>query len=104
VNQLPAPYRRFQEKYADVWQAYDKLGATVHAVGPLGEKNRALVKLGLAIGAQQEGAVHAHVRKALEAGLSADEIRHAVLLTIPTLGFPTTMAALTWAEDVLAAE
>jgi alkylhydroperoxidase/carboxymuconolactone decarboxylase family protein YurZ len=77
------------------------LGAAVHAAGPLDEKTRALVKLGIALGSQQEGAVHAHVRKSLEAGASADEIRHVALLSIPTLGFPATMAALTWIEDVL---
>lgn len=102
MSQLPESYRRFQVDYTEIWRAYDQLGATVHAAGPLDEKGRALVKLAMAIGAQQEGAIHAHVRKALEAGLSADEIRHVPLLAVPTLGFPTTMAALTWVEDVLA--
>ncbi len=101
MSQLPQAYRNFQEKYADVWQAYDQLGAAVHAAGPLDEKTRALIKLALAIGAQKEGAVHAHVRKLLALEVSADEIRHVVLLAIPTLGFPATMAALTWVEDIL---
>ena len=101
MPQPPESYSRFQENYAEVWRAYDGLGAAVHAAGPLDEKQRAMVKLGLAIGSQHEGAVHAHVRKALEAGLSPDEIRHAVLLSVTTLGFPAMMAALTWAEDVL---
>ncbi|RME47409.1 MAG: carboxymuconolactone decarboxylase family protein [Caldilineae bacterium] len=104
MAQLPKPYREFQDHFPEVWQAYDRLGATVHGAGPLDERSRALVKLAMAIGAQQEGAVHAHVRKALEAGLSAAEIRHVALLTIPTLGFPATMAALTWVEDVLSAD
>ncbi|MCQ3980271.1 MAG: carboxymuconolactone decarboxylase family protein, partial [Anaerolineae bacterium] len=76
-------------------------GAAVHAAGPLDEKSRALVKLALAVGAQREGAAHAHVRKLVELGVSADEIRQVALLAIPTLGFPTTMAALTWIEDIL---
>ncbi len=104
MSQLPQSYRNFQEKYAEIWQAYDQLGAAVHAAGPLDEKMRALVKLGLAIGSQQEGAVHAHVRKSREAGASADEIRQVVLLAIPTLGFPATIAALTWVEDILDTE
>lgn len=58
--------------------------------------------MGMATGAQQEGAVHVHVREALETGLTAEEIRHVVLLVISTLGFPTIMAALTWVEDILA--
>jgi alkylhydroperoxidase/carboxymuconolactone decarboxylase family protein YurZ len=101
MAELPKSYLNFQEKYADVWQAYDRLGAAVHGAGPLDEKTRALVKLGIAIGVQQEGAVHSHVRKCVEAGVSPDEIRHVALLSIPTLGFPAAMAALSWVEDVL---
>jgi alkylhydroperoxidase/carboxymuconolactone decarboxylase family protein YurZ len=102
VSKLPEPYRHFQEKYVEVWQAYDQLGAAVHAAGPLEEKTRGLLKLALALGAQKEGAVHAHVRKLVEMGISADEIRQVALLAIPTLGFPSAMAGLTWIEDVLA--
>jgi alkylhydroperoxidase/carboxymuconolactone decarboxylase family protein YurZ len=49
-----------------------------------------------------EGAVHSHVRKALDAGVTPEEIRHAVMLAMPTLGLPTAMAAMTWVDDVLA--
>jgi alkylhydroperoxidase/carboxymuconolactone decarboxylase family protein YurZ len=37
----------------------------------------------------------------LEDGVSKDEIRHAILLSITTIGFPPAQAALSWAEDVL---
>ena len=33
--------------------------------------------------------------------LSKDEIRHAILLSITTIGFPNGQAALSWAEDVM---
>jgi alkylhydroperoxidase/carboxymuconolactone decarboxylase family protein YurZ len=102
MAQIPESYLNFKETYKDIWQAYDRLGTAVHSAGPLDEKTRALVKLSLAVGAQHEGAVHAHVRKALELGLSADEIRHVALLAIPTVGFPAAMAALSWVEDLLA--
>ena len=101
MTQLPQPYLDFQQKYVEVWQAYDQLGTAVHAAGPLDEKSRALVKLALAVGAQREGAVHAHVRKLMELGVNPDEIRQVALLAIPTLGFPITMAALTWIDDIL---
>lgn len=104
MSHLPLPYQRFQAEHAAVWEAYNQLGVAVHEAGPLDDKARALVKLGLAVAAQTEGGVHSHVRKAREAGLSADEIRHAVLLAIPSIGFPATMAALTWVEDVLQGE
>ena len=102
MSQLPQAYVDFQEQYPNVWQAYDQLGAAVHAAGPLDEKTRGLIKLALALGAQKEGAVHAHVRKLVELGLSAEEIRQVALLAIPTLGFPATMASLTWMNDILA--
>ena len=101
MSQLPQPYVDFQEQYPDVWQAYDQLGAAVHAAGPLDEKTRGLVKLALALGAGREGAVHAHVRKLVEMGSSAEEIRQVALLAVTTLGFPATMAGLTWVNDVL---
>lgn len=98
---LPKAYQHFMKKYPTIWAAYDQLGATVHRQGPLDEKSRELVKLGVAVGAGLEGAVHSHVRKALAAGASPEEIRQVALLAIPTVGFPTMMAALTWIEDEL---
>jgi len=101
ATRLPTPYTRFTKTYKTVWQAYDDLGAAAHGVGPLQPKTRELVKLGMGIGARMEGAVHAHTRRALEAGATPAEIRHAAILAITTLGFPVAMAALTWVEDVL---
>lgn len=98
---LPRSYEAFKRNYPQVWQAYDRLGSLSHRAGPLDEKTRELVKLAMAIGAKMEGAVHSHARKALEAGASRQEIRHVVLLGPTTLGFPSTVAALTWVEDVL---
>ena len=53
------------------------------------------------IGAQREGAVHAHTRKAVAAGAPPDAIRHAAYLALPTIGFPGMMAALSWVNDIL---
>jgi len=101
MAQLPAHYRMFKSKYPRLWQAHNELSALCQETGPLNQKARELVKLGLSIGARMEGAVHSHTRRALDAGVSAAEIRHAVLLGLTTVGFPSTMAALTWVEDVL---
>ena len=97
----PKAYSDFMDRYQTIYEAYDQLGAAVHGYGPLDEKTRELVKLGIAIGTGSEGAVHSHTRKARTAGASDEEIRHSVLLAIPTIGFPNTMAALTWVEDIL---
>lgn len=98
---LPQAYEDFRKNYPEIWRAYDGLGAAVHNSGPLEKKHRELLKLAMAIGARLEGAVHSHTRRALEAGASAEEIRHVVLLGVTTLGFPHTVAALTWVEDDL---
>lgn len=102
MTKLPSRYTKFFERYPEVGAAYRDLGDAVAEAGPLDPKARALVKLGIAVGARMEGAVHSHVRKSLEAGVTPDEIRHAVLQATTTLGFPGMMAALSWADDVLA--
>jgi 4-carboxymuconolactone decarboxylase len=100
-GKLPGRYLQFQKRYPALFQAYDSLGAASASAGPLDGKSRALVKLAIAVGGQMEGAVHSHTRRAVEAGCSADEIRHVVLLSITTLGFPNMMKALSWVEDVV---
>jgi len=98
---LPKHYRNFIEDYPEVAKAYEALGDAVHTAGPLDSKSRALIKLAISIGARLEGAVHSHVRKALEAGCTPEEIRQVALLAIPTIGLPPSMAGLTWIEDIL---
>jgi alkylhydroperoxidase/carboxymuconolactone decarboxylase family protein YurZ len=100
-NRLPARYVQFQKRFPAVFKTYEALGAASADAGPLDGKARALVKLAIAVGGQMEGAVHSHTRRALEAGCSAEEIRHAVLLGITTLGFPSMMKTLSWVDDVL---
>jgi alkylhydroperoxidase/carboxymuconolactone decarboxylase family protein YurZ len=95
----PRPYQEFKRRYPAVVEAYEKLGKTCHWQGPLEPKTRELVKLGIALGAGLEGATRAHVRLGLKAGASPDEIRHAALLGITTLGFPATMRAMSWVDD-----
>lgn len=98
---IPKRYKMFKENYSDVANAYEAMGDAVHAAGPLDSKTRALIKLSISTGARFEGAVHSHTRKALKAGCTADEIRHAVMLSLPTIGLPSMMAALSWVDDIL---
>lgn len=99
--QIPKRFQKFTEDYPDVAKAYEQLGDAVHAAGPLDEKTRALIKLAVSTGARLEGAVHSHARKALEAGCTAEEIRQVGLLSLPTIGLPSMMAALSWIDDIL---
>ena len=99
---VPKRYKKFKSDFPEVIDAYEKMGRAVHCSGPLDEKTRALIKLAVSAGARMEGAVHSHTRKAIIAGASHEEIRHVAILSLPTIGLPSMMAALSWIDDVLA--
>ena len=101
---LPDVYVRFRGLYPGVALALDGLGAATESAGPLDGRTQRLVKLALAVAKESPGAVRSNVRKALEAGDSADEIRHVVLLAITTCGFPTAVASMQWVDDVLGSD
>lgn len=101
MNELPKRFEKFKEDFPEVANAYENLGEAVHKAGPLNDKTRSLIKLAISTGARLEGAVHSHTRKALEAGCSKEEILQTVMLALPTIGLPSTMAAMSWVEDVL---
>ncbi len=101
MSQIPKRFQKFTEDYSQVAKAYETLGDAVHAAGPLEVKTRALVKLAISTGARLEGAVHSHARKAIKAGCSAEEMRQVALLSLPTIGLPSMMAALSWIDDII---
>ena len=90
--------------YPDVGKAYEAYGEAVGNAGPLDEKTRSLVKLAISIGARMDGAAKSHAHKALEAGATPEEIRHVVLLSAPTIGFPNMMAGLSSIDEIIAPE
>ena len=102
MSDLPEPPRThhdFAAAFPEVAQAWETIGSAGKD-GPLDEKTCRLVKLALAIGAQQEGAVHASVRKGLAMGIGRKELEQVVALAAGTLGFPQTVAAYTWIMDL----
>ena len=101
MKQLPKRFKKFQKEFPEVAKAYEELGSAVHKSGPLNEKTRALIKLAISTGAGMEGAVHSQTRKAIEAGCTKDEIKQTVILALPTIGFPATMAVMSWVEDII---
>ena len=101
MSGIPKRYQRFHAEFPEVASAYEQMGDAVHNAGPLDDKTRALIKLAISTGARLEGAVHSHARKALKTGCKPEEMRHAVLLALPTIGLPSTMAALSWVDDIL---
>ena len=101
ADKLPPPVEKFKVRYPEVWKAFNDLGERCHEAGPLEEKSRRLIKIALSVGAGLEGGPHSAVRNALQAGITADEIRHTAVLAITTLGFPAATRAYTWIEDGL---
>lgn len=101
MSDIPKRYKKFHNDYPEAATAYEKLGDAIHNAGPLDEKTRSLIKIAISAGARLEGAVHSHTRKAIKAGATAEEIHHTVLLALPTIGLPSTMAAFSWVDDIL---
>ncbi len=98
---LPKPFKNFKENFSDVHQQYEQLAKTCREHGPLDQKCQDLVKLGIAIGQNSKGGVMSLTRKALASGATPDEIHHAILLSLTTVGFPAMIAAMGWAGEVL---
>ena len=76
---------------------YERIEASGHALheqgGPLDERMRALLKVAISAASHHQRALETHVVAAREAVLTEAEIVHALLLVIPTCGFPTFMEA-----------
>jgi 4-carboxymuconolactone decarboxylase len=100
-DKKPGLYLKVKKQYPAVVAAVEALGEAARTAGPLDEKTIHLVQLAAAAAARSEGAVHSHVRRALESGATPEEIRHALISVTSTIGFPNVTAALSWAEDVL---
>ncbi len=97
---LPSAANEVAVRYPEVWSAFSELGEAVAETGPLNARERRLIKLALAIGAQSEGAVHSHVRRAESDGVEPEALEQVALMAIPTLGLPRAAAALTWIGDL----
>ncbi len=100
-DMIPKPYQQMRQTYPDLMQAYESFGKATRQAGPLSEREIALVKLAISIGAGLQGATHSHCRKALEAGCSPEDVRHVAVVSAPTIGFPTMMRARSWVDDIL---
>lgn len=98
---LPEIYRDLRAAHAEVMEAYDRLAVACRDDGPLSAREQRFVKLGVAIGMSSEGGVRSHVRRGRDEGIDPDALRHAIVLAIPTAGFPATAAAYEWAREVL---
>ncbi|QDT35872.1 carboxymuconolactone decarboxylase family protein [Stratiformator vulcanicus] len=98
ASKLPGTFRAFSTKYPSIVAQHEKMAGAVDAVGPLDDKTKFLVKIGISLGAGLESALRSHVRRAMQAGATQEEIEQAILLGMNTRGFPATVAAWSWAQ------
>jgi AhpD family alkylhydroperoxidase len=98
---IPEHFRTLKQRFPEVIAASEELGKTAKAAGPIDEKTVHLLQMAAATANRSHGAVRSHARRALEAGASAQELYHAVLVLISTLGFPVVAAAVGWIDDVV---
>jgi AhpD family alkylhydroperoxidase len=97
----PSFYKKVAKQFPEVIGAVENLGTTLRTAGPLDEKTSQLIQMAAAAAEKSEGAVISHARRAMQAGATAEEINHALLLLVSTIGFPQTMAAMSWVQNVL---
>ncbi len=100
-ERLPEQYINIKKRFKELFNAVNRVGKVARRSGPIDEKTSHLIQLAAAAAIRSEGAVHSHTRRALEAGATAEEIYHAIVLLTSTIGFPTVSAALSWADDII---
>jgi 4-carboxymuconolactone decarboxylase len=97
---LPDIFKRFMEQYPEIADAYRRVGDLSSQSGPLEQRAQHLIQLGISIGTGSRGGVRSHARRALESGVSREEILQVVLLSMTIIGFPAMIAAFNWVEEM----
>ncbi len=97
-KKLPGTFKRFIERFPELGASHQRIAEVVDQLGPLDRRTCELVKIGISLGAGLESALRSHVRRAMEAGASEQEIEQALMLGMNTVGFPRTVAGWSWAQ------
>jgi alkylhydroperoxidase/carboxymuconolactone decarboxylase family protein YurZ len=101
MPQYPEHYTWIKKQFGKAMNTHQKMGQQLLEAGPVGKKQAQLIQLAAAAAVRSEGAVHSHVKRALEAKAKPAEIYHTLVLVTSTIGFPAVSAALSWARDVI---
>ncbi len=72
-----------------------------HPDALLTQKERALFRLALAMGANREQNVRAFTCNALESGWTVEEIRYAIQMATQSFGAPQISTVALWVEEIL---
>lgn len=95
-------YLTLKERHGELITAVEALSKAARNSGPLDEKSVHLIQLAAAAAIMSHGSTRSHTIRALEAGATPEEVRHAVIVLTSTIGFPIVAAALECVEDALA--
>ena len=101
MSDYPENYMWITKQFGKAMKSHQKFGQDLLDAGPIGKKQAQLIQLAAAAACRSEGAVHSHVKRALEARAKPAEIYHALILLTSTIGFPAVSAALSWARDII---
>lgn len=95
MDSIQENLKYFTDKHEDIYSAYSSYGKAIDEDGgPLEEKTRRLIKVAVSATIGNEYSLTTHIKKALKAGCSLEEVEHTLLLIAPTVGFPAMMKAL----------
>ena len=97
----PRTFREFATRFPAVVAAHEELGKATEAAGPLDEKTRSLVKLGICLGAGLESAAKSHARRAVAAGATREEVEHVAVLGLGTAGFSRGVMTWVWVNEAM---
>lgn len=100
----PQTLREFKNQFPAVWEAYEKLRTACDHQGPLDERTRELIKVGISAALRREGGLIAHISKARRVGATPEEVYQAILLATGLVGFPATLGSFAVAQRYLAGQ
>ncbi len=101
TSMAPPPRLNLKDCHQAFFEAVENLGIAAREADPIFEKTAHLIQIAAAAAMRSKDAVHNHTRRAMAAGATTEEIRHAIILVTSTIGFPNVVAALSWADDVI---
>lgn len=101
ISDAPTTLQAFIKKYPDLWKTYNNIGKICFENGPLPEKTLELIKISIHGANGMFTPFKTHVRKALKAGATPEEIEHVILQLLTSRGISQVMMCMKWAEEII---
>lgn len=98
MDAVRSAYEQTRTRFAQAFRSYDQLG--FGEAGPLDAKTRRIIRFCVACESGAETKVRNYTRNALREGISPEELRQAVVLTVDT-GDSRSIPSITWVEETM---